>query len=108
MLMLAMAKGRVLCGLELMCKSRYWQGEKLCEPFPSDAKPGSIVLGEAAVKQGTFPGPVIVIAAESKTQIRIVLDDGPASRFVALSNDCVARIGNGYLRGFDIRNFTRK
>ena len=107
-LLLPFAEGRMVCRLELMVPSTHWAGERLLEPFPTDTKPGSLVLDEGAVTQRCFDGPVTVLAAESKSRIRIVLDDTPASDLVALSPDCIARLGDGVLLGFDIRRFTRK
>ncbi|HYC96346.1 hypothetical protein [Brevundimonas sp.] len=107
-LLLPFAEGRMVCRLELMIHSTHWAGERLFEPFPTDATPGSLVLDAGAVAQRCFDGPVTVLAAESKSRVRIVLDDRPASDLVALSPNCVARLGEGVLLGFDIRRFTRK
>lgn len=106
-LLLPVTKSRTVCRLELMLPSRRWAGERLSDPFPTEAPPGSLVLGVPALTQGYFEGPVHVLAAESKTRIRVVLDDRPASQLIALSRDCIARLGGGFLLGFDIRRFTR-
>lgn len=104
-LLLPCAEGRVLSRIELMMPSPRWAGERLLEPFPTNAEPGSLVLSEASVAQGFFANPVHVVAADSKSRIRIVLDDRPATQLVALSPDCVARLSAGDLLGFDVRGF---
>ena len=104
-LLLPCAEGRVLSRIELMLPSRHWAGERLSEPFPETAKPGSLVLSEASVAQQYFPNPVRVVAADAKSRIRIILDDRPATQLVALSSHCVARLDAGDLLGFDVRAF---
>ena len=104
-LLLPCAEGRVLSRIELMLPSPRWRGEQLSEPFPETAGPGSLVLSEASVAQAFFPNPVQVIAAESKSRIRIILEDRPATQLVALSPNCVARLDAGDLLGFEVRAF---
>lgn len=104
-LLLPCAEGRVLSRIELMLPSPRWAGERLSEPFPETAKPGSLVLSEASVAQAFFPNRVRVIAADSKSRIRIILEDRPATQLVALSTHCVARLDTGDLLGFDVRGF---
>lgn len=104
-LLLACAEGRVLTRLELMLPSRRWTGEQLSEPFPEKAEPGSLVLSEVSAAQAFFPNPVQVVAADSKSRIRIILEDRPATQLIALSRDCVARLDAGDLLGFDVRGF---
>lgn len=104
-LLLPCAEGRVLSRIELMLPSRHWAGERISEPFPETAKPGSLVLSEASVAQQYFPNPVRVVAADAKSRIRIILDDRPATQLVALSSHCVARLDAGDLLGFDVRAF---
>lgn len=104
-LLLSCAEGRVLSRIELMMPSPRWAGERLLEPFPANVEPGSLVLSEVSVAQGFFPNPVHVVAADSKSRIRIVLDDRSATQLIALSPDCVARLHAGHLLGFDVRGF---
>lgn len=104
-LLLPCAEGRVLSRIELMLPSRLWAGERLSEPFPETAKPGSLVFTEASVAQAYFPNPVRVVAADAKSRIRIILDDRSATQLVALSSHCVARLDAGELLGFDVRAF---
>lgn len=88
-----------------MLPSPRWAGERLSEPFPETAEPGSLVLSEASLAQAFFPNPVRVTAANSKSRIRIILEDRPATEWVALSPNCVARLDAGDLLGFDVRAF---
>ena len=107
-LLLAVAEDNTLCSLELMVHSRHWAGEKLTELFPDDAIPGSLVFASGSVATRFFNDPVSIIAADAKTRVRIVIRDEPASKLVALSKDCVARLAGGRLLGFDLRRFTPK